>query len=511
MKTILGVELGSTRIKAVAIDERFTTVSSGDYMWKSDRVNGVWTYDLNEVWTGLRSAVSGIENLEDVEGIGLSAMMHGYLAFDSDWNLLTPFRTWQNTITGPAAAELTALFGFNIPQRWSVAHLYQAMLNGEEHLSRLAHITTLAGYVHHAVTGVNAVGVGEAAGMFPIDSESCDYDEGMLAKFDALCAKKGYAFRLRELLPEVLVAGENAGTLTENGALLLDPTGHLRAGIALCPPEGDAGTGMTATNSVAVRTGNVSAGTSVFAMVVLERPLAALHTEIDMVTTPTGKPVAMVHCNNCTNEINAWAGMLRGFLEALGQTPDMNAVYTAMFTAARAGAPDAGGIVAFNNLAGEPVTDLSEGRPLLARAPEAELSFANVMRAQLYAAVATLKLGMDILAQENVVIDRLLGHGGYFKTPEVGQRIMAAAMGVPVSVMENAGEGGPWGMALLCAYLLQKADGQTLEDFLASRVFAGQAVHTVQPELEEQAGFARFLASYKNALRTERSAIETIK
>ena len=518
-KTALGIEFGSTRIKAVLIGPEHTPLAQGDYTWENQLHNGIWTYPLEQVWQGLQSAYAALAadvqqkygcTLTKVGCIGISAMMHGYLAFDANGELLVPFRTWRNTITGAAAEELTAAFGFNIPQRWSIAHLYQAMLNKEEHLSKLDFFTTLAGYVHWQLTGHKVLGVGDASGMFPIDSTTGGYDAAMLQKFNTMAAAKGYAVDLNALLPEVLPAGADAGTLTEAGARLLDPAGNLQAGIPLCPPEGDAGTGMAATNSVAERTGNISAGTSIFAMAVLEKPLSAVYPEIDMVTTPDGAPVAMVHCNNCTNEINAWAQVFKGFLQALGQTPDMNQIFTAMFTAAREGAVDGGGLVLYNYLSGEPITNLEEGRPLLVRGPDAQLTFPNFMRTQLYSALATLKIGLDILAQEEVAVDRLLGHGGFFKTPVVGQKILAAAAGAPVSVMETAGEGGPWGMALLCAYMVQKEAGERLEDYLDNKVFAGQPITTQTPDPEEQAGFQQFLGRYTSALVVERTAARQV-
>ena len=442
--------------------------------------------------------------------MGFSAMMHGYLAFDKDGKLLVPFRTWRNTTTGSAAAELTKLLNFNMPQRWSVSHLHQAILNGEPHVKDIAYLTTLAGYVHWQLTGEKVLGVGDASGMFPIDGKAMDFDAEKVACYDAHIAHYGFPWKLKDILPKVLPAGAPAGCLTAEGAKLLDPTGTLQPGCPICPPEGDAGTGMTATNAVAVRTGNVSAGTSVFAMVVLEKPLSQVHEEIDIVTTPTGKPVAMVHCNNCTNEINAWAYVFRGFLEALGQKADMNAVYTAMFRTALDAEKDAGGLLLYNYLSGEPVTGLTEGRPLLVRSPEANLSFANFMRAQLYSALATLKVGMDILAEEHVALDRMMGHGGYFKTPEVGQKIMAAAMDAPVSVMETAGEGGPWGMALLAAYGANRKDGQTLEDYLDQEIFAGQDSTTVLPDAADQKGFRAFMDRYTKGLAIERAAVENL-
>ena len=503
MKTCLGIEFGSTRIKAVTINGQFAPVSSGDYTWKSDYLDGVWTYDLAEVWAGLKEALKTVEDRGGIAAAGVSAMMHGYLAFDENWELLTPFRTWQNTITGQAAEELTALFGFNIPQRWSIAHLYQAVLNGEEHLPRIAHITTLAGYVHHALTGENVLGVGDASGMFPIDSETLDYDAAMLAKFDALGALPK---PLKEYLPAVLPAGAAAGTLSEAGAALLD--GLLPPGIPFAPPEGDAGTGMTATNAVAARTGNVSAGTSIFSMVVLEKPLAKVYPEIDLVTTPTGKPVAMVHCNNCTNDSNAWFGILRETAELFGASPDTGTLFTKLYQKSLEGEADCGGVLTYNYLAGEGVTHLDEGRPLVLRRPDSRFTLANFLRSQLYATMATLKIGMDILAREDVRIDRLMGHGGLFKTPVVGQRYLAAACRAPVTCMETAGEGGPYGMALLAAFLLHGAG--TLEDFLEGEVFAGAKAVTVEPDREDAAGFASYLEAYQKGLAVEREAVREV-
>ena len=417
MKHYLGIELGSTRIKAVAIDETFAPVSSGDYTWKSSFENGVWTYPLEDAWTGLKAAIAGIKDRDGIAVMGISAMMHGLLAFDRDWKLLTPFRTWQNTMTAEAAEKLTACFGFNIPQRWSVAHLYQAVLNGEPFVPEIAHITTLAGYIHFMLTGVNAVGIGEASGMFPIDSETLTYDEEMLRKFEALTADQPW--NIREVLPGVLLAGQDAGKLTEQGAALLD--GLLPVGIPFAPAEGDAGTGMTATNAVAPRTGNVSAGTSIFSMVVLEKPLKKVYPEIDLVTTPTGKAVAMVHCNNCTTDMNAWAGILRETAELFGGEVDTGTLYTKLYQKSLEGDPDCGGIITYNYLAGEGVTHLDGGRPMVVRRPDSRFTLANFLRSQLYATMATLKIGMDILVEEGVAIDSLTGHGGLFKTPVVGQ------------------------------------------------------------------------------------------
>ena len=507
-KTCLGIELGSTRIKAVSVDGQHTPVSSGDYTWASRYENSVWTYSLDEVWTGLKAALSGVEHRENVCAMGVSAMMHGYLAFDKDWKLLTPFRTWQNTITGPAAAELTALFGFNIPQRWSIAHLYQAILNEEEHVSKIAHITTLAGYVHYMLTGVNAIGVGEASGMFPIDSTALDYDGEMMRKFNELVKSRDLPWKLADILPRVLPAGAEAGCLTGQGAALLD--GLLAPGIPFAPAEGDAGTGMTGTNAVAPRTGNVSAGTSIFSMVVLEKPLSRVYEEIDLVTTPTGVPVAMVHCNNCTNDTNAWAGVLRETAELFGAEPSVSELFTRLYKKSLDGDPDCGGITVCNYLAGEGVTHMDAGRPLVVRTPESGFTLANFFRAQLYSTMATLKIGMDILASEGVAIDSLTGHGGLFKATMVGQKYMAAACNAPVTCMETAGEGGPYGMALLAAYRVWKSENETLEKYLNNRVFAGVSGSTVQPDGETAEGFRAYMERYKALLQVEQKAVEVL-
>ena len=505
-RTYLGIELGSTRIKAVAIDKNHIPVSAGDFTWKSTYENGVWTYDLAQVWTGLKAALSGVENRENIAAMGISGMMHGYLAFDKDWNLLTPFRTWQNTITGDAAARLTGLFGFNIPQRWSIAHLYQAVLNREDHIPQIAHITTLAGFVHYRLTGVNAIGIGEASGMFPIDSQTGTYDEEMLRKFESLTQDQPW--NIRELLPSVLPAGATAGCLTESGAALLD--GILTPGVPFAPAEGDAGTGMTATNAVAPRTGNVSAGTSIFSMVVLERPLQQIYEEIDLVTTPTGKPVAMVHCNNCTNDSNAWVSLLKETAQLFAADPADGELYTKLYQKSLEGEPDCGGILVCNYLAGEGVTHLDEGRPLVVRRPDSRFTLANFFRATLYSTMSTLKIGMDILAKENVAIDSLTGHGGLFKTPLVGQRYLAAACNAPVTCMTTAGEGGPYGMALLVAFMAQKGEGQSLEDYLSTQVFASAQSTTLAPDPADAAGFTRYMQAYKQLLEVERKAVEVI-
>lgn len=506
MKTSLGIELGSTRIKAMAIDQTNTPVSSGDCTWKSTYENEIWTYHLDEVWTGLKTALSGIENRESIAAMGISGMMHGYLAFDKDWNLLVPFRTWQNTITAQAAEELTALFGFNIPQRWSIAHLYQTILNGEEHVPQIAHITTLAGYVHFMLTGVNAVGVGEASGIFPIDSDTNSYDSEMTAKFDRLIPN--LPWKLRDVLPRVLVAGENAGQLTESGAAMLD--GLLPAGIPFAPAEGDAGTGMTATNAVMPRTGNVSAGTSIFSMVVLEHPLKKVYEEIDLVTTPTGKPVAMVHCNNCTNDSNAWVSVLKETANLFGAEPGTGEVYTKLYEKSLEGDPDCGGVLVCNYLAGEGVTHMDSGRPLVVRRPDSKFTLANFFRATLYSTMSTLKIGMDILAKEQVAIDSLTGHGGLFKTPVVGQKYLAAACNAPVTCMDTAGEGGPYGMALLAAYMANKAEGETLEAYLKTQVFADTKGTTLAPDPVDVEGFNRYIGQYEALLDVERKAVERV-
>ncbi len=506
MKQYLGIEFGSTRIKAVAIDGNHAPLSSGDYTWKSSFENGIWTYDLTKVWTGLKAALRGIGNREEVACMGISGMMHGYLAFDKEWKLLTPFRTWQNTVTGPAAAELTACFGFNIPQRWSIAHLYQAVLNNEPHVEKIAHITTLAGFVHFMLTGVNAIGIGEASGMFPIDSETNDYDERMLCQFAALTQDQPW--HIRDLLPKVLLAGENAGCLTEAGAALLE--GLLPAGIPFAPCEGDAGTGMTATNAVAPGTGNVSAGTSIFSMVVLGGPLKKVYEEIDLVTTPTGKPVAMVHCNNCTNDSNAWVGVLQEAAQLLGAEASGGKVYTKLYEKALQGDADCGGVLVCNYMAGEGVTHLDEGRPMVLRRPDSRFTLANFFRATLYSTMATLKIGMDILAEEQVSIACLTGHGGLFKTPVVGQKFLAAACNAPVTCMETAGEGGPYGMALLAAYRAKCVPGESLEAYLNEHVFAAVQGSTLHPQPEDVEGFDAYIRQYKALLEVERKAVTVI-
>lgn len=505
MKKYLGVELGSTRIKAILIDEKHDPVSSGDYTWESSYDNGIWTYDINEAWTGLKAALTGIENREDIACAGISGMMHGYLAFDEDWNLLTPFRTWQNTITSEAAAELTELFGFNVPQRWSIAHLWQAVLNAEEHLPRLAHITTLSGYIHYMLTDVNAVGICEASGIFPIDSDNLCYDRTMAAKFNELLKTKGIDKDVLDLMPAVLTAGEEAGSLTQKGAELIDNL--LPVGIPFAPPEGDGGTGMTATNAVGVGTGNVSAGTSIFSMVVLDKYPRNVYEEIDLITTPTGKPVAMVHCNNCTTDTNHWASIFEEAAGLFGASPSKGELFTKLYEVSLEADPDCGGIMVCNYLAGEGVTHMDRGRPMILRTPEASFTLANFFRASLYSTMATLKLGMEILEKEKVEIKSMTGHGGLFKTPGVGQRYMAAAIGAPVTCMETAGEGGAYGIALLAAYRYA-GEGMTLEDYLAKKVFAEVKSTTLAPDPADKAGFDAYMESYKKLLKVEEKAIE---
>lgn len=514
----LGVELGSTRIKAVLIGPDHRVIASGSHTWESCLENGYWTYPLLDVWTGIQDAYADMaaqvqeqygQPLTRVGAMGVSAMMHGYLPFDKRGKLLTAFRTWRNTTTETAAAKLTEAFGFNIPQRWSVAHLYQAMLNGEAHVKKIDFLTTLAGYVHWQLTGKRVLGVGEASGMFPIDSAVCDYNRKMLQTFDGLAA--GYPWKLRDILPKVLSAGEQAGSLTESGARLLDPSGTLLPGAPLCPPEGDAGTSMAATNSVAERTGNVSAGTSVFAMVVLEKPLSKVYPEIDLVTTPAGKPAAMVHCNTCTSDLNAWMRLFGEAFGALGHTVDLSTLYSCLYDKALTGAPDCGGLVAFNYYAGEPVTGLAEGRPLVVRRPDTPFTLGNFMRAQLYSAIATLKIGMDLLFyQEEVRLEQLTGHGGLFKTPVVAQKLMAGALNVPVTVMETASEGGPWGMALLAAYMAKREKGETLEHYLGAKVFSSVRSVRIQPDAADVQGFSAYLEHYKAALKVEKAAVEAL-
>ena len=519
-KAVLGIEFGSTRIKAVLIDEEHNPIATGAHDWENQLVDGIWTYSLDMIWNGIQDCYTKMADdakkkysvtITKLAAIGISGMMHGYLPFDKEGNLLVPFRTWRNTITGEAAAELTKVFDFNIPQRWSIAHLYQAILNKEEHVKKIDYFTTLAGYIHWQLTGQKVMGVGEASGMFPIDSATRNYDAKMLEKFDALDNVKAYPWKLEEILPKVLIAGENAGTLTAEGAKKLDVSGNLEGGIPLAPPEGDAGTGMTATNSVAVRTGNVSAGTSVFAMVVLEKALSAVHEELDLVTTPSGDAVAMVHCNNCTSDLNAWIGLFKEFSEMFGMDIDMNDIYGKLYNNAMTGDKDCGGLLAFNLFSGEPVIGLNEGRPMFARKPDAKMNLANFMRTHLYASLATLKIGCDILfKEEKVKVDTLYGHGGLFKTKGVGQSILAAAMDAPVAVMETAGEGGPWGMAVLAAYMVNRSEGEALEDYLSGKVFHGEKGTVMQPDPADVKGFDEYIACYKAAIKAQKDMVEAL-
>ena len=518
-KAVLGIEFGSTRIKAVLIGDDHAPIASGDHTWENRLEDGIWTYHLDDVWAGVQDAFANLQKdvqanygvtLTNLAAFGVSGMMHGFLAFDENGQQLAQFRTWRNTMTAQAAEKLTALLGFNIPQRWSIAHLVQAMMNGEAIVPQIHHLTTLAGYVHYKLCGKNCLGIGEASGMFPIDSDALDYDQHMLDKVDALAKTYHMPWTLREILPCVLCAGEDAGVMTAEGAKLLDPTGTLQPGALMAPPEGDAGTGMAATNSVAVRTGNVSAGTSTFAMVVLEKPLSRVYPEIDMVTTPTGKPTAMVHCNNCTSEINAWAGMLQEFAHCIGSDLSDDRLYSLLYSKAAEGEKDGGGLLCCNYLSGEPVVDMEEGRPLLVRRPESRLTLGNFMRAQLYSAVATLKIGMELLTEgESVKLDRLMGHGGLFKTPEAGQKIMAAAIGVPVSVMENAGEGGAWGIALLAEYMLS-GEGMTLAQYMEQNVFTDMPIIEKDPAPADIAGFTAYMHAYQGLLAVEETAIQAV-
>ena len=509
--TTLGVELGSTRIKAVVIGGDHEVLATGGHDWENAFVDRLWTYPLQDAWEGLRAACAGLD-LGAVDALGVSAMMHGYLAFDADGELLTPFRTWRNTNTGPASEALSERLGQNIPHRWSVAHLYQALLDHEEHVGRVAFVTTLAGYVHWQLTGEKVIGVGDASGMFPIDPATRGYDRAMLAQFDELASGLGLTTPLVDLLPTIRLAGEAAGVLTEEGAARLDPSGRLRAGVPLCPPEGDAGTGMVATASVAPRTGNVSAGTSIFAMVVLERELSRPHRELDLVTTPAGDPVAMVHCNNGASELQAWANLFGEFATALGAGASSEKVFATLFGAALGGAPDGGGLLAYNYLSGEPITELEEGRPLVVRTPGSPLELGTFMRTQLYSAFATLKIGMDVLLEdEGVGLDAMFAHGGLFKTKGVAQRFLSGALRVPVSVGDVAGEGGAWGIAVLAAFLRDREADQTLADYLDTRVFEGVELATVEPDPADSAGFDAFMERYVAGLAVQRAAVEALR
>ena len=517
-KAILGIEFGSTRIKAVLIDGDNKPIAQGSHEWENSLVDGLWTYSIEEIWYGLQDCYADILKdvkaqydcvVENLAAIGISAMMHGYMAFDENDKILVPFRTWRNTNTGQAAAKLSELFVYNIPLRWSISHLYQCILEDNSHVKDIKFLTTLAGYIHWQLTGEKVLGVGDASGMLPLDPETKDYNAEMVSKFDKLVAPKGYPWKLLDILPKVLMAGEAAGTLTEEAAKRLDVSGNLKGGIPLCPPEGDAGTGMVATNAVKQRTGNVSAGTSSFSMIVLEKDLSKPSEMIDMVTTPDGSLVAMVHCNNCTSDLNAWVKLFREYQELLGVPVDMNEVYGKLYNNALKGDADCGGVLTYNYISGEPVTGLQDGRPLVVRSANDKFNLANFIRANLYATVAVLKLGNDILFnEEKVKVDRITGHGGLFKTKGVGQRVLAAALNSPISVMETAGEGGAWGIALLAGYLVNNTDERNLADYLENVVFAGNTGTEVSPTAEEVEGFNRYMETYKAGLAIEKAAVE---
>ena len=518
---ILGIEFGSTRIKAVLIDTDNNPIAQGSFEWENQLVDGLWTYSIDTIWKGLQDCYADLRKnvkaeydceIKQLAAIGISAMMHGYMAFGKDENILVPFRTWRNTNTAKAAAELSELFHFNIPLRWSISHVYQAILNGEDHINKIDFLTTLAGYIHWQLTGKKVLGVGDASGMLPIDSNTNNYDAEMVAKFDKLIEPKNLGWKILDILPEVLNAGEDAGVLTEEGAKKLDPSGTLQAGTPLCPPEGDAGTGMVATNAVRQRTGNVSAGTSSFSMIVLEKALSQPYEVIDMVTTPDGSPVAMVHCNNCTSDLNAWVGLFKQYQELLGVPVDMNEVFGKLYNHALEGDADCGGLIAYNYISGEPVTGLAEGRPMFVRSANDHFNLANFMRANLYASVAVLKIGNDVLFKdEKVQVDRITGHGGLFKTKGVGQRILAAAINSPISVMETAGEGGAWGIALLAGYLVNNEEKLSLADYLDKKVFAGNTGVEIAPTAEDVAGFDKYIETYKAGLAIEKAAVENKK
>lgn len=520
-KTYLGIEFGSTRIKAVMIDEKGTPLAAGSHEWENRYENGIWTYSLEDIWGGLQDCYQDL--LRDVtnqyqatvskfSSIGFSAMMHGYLAFDKEDRLLVPFRTWRNTITEEAAGKLTKEFNYNIPQRWSISHLYQAILNKEDHVKDVTFFTTLAGYIHWKLTGKKVLGVGDASGMFPIDIHTGSYDQKMINRFNELVSSEGFKWKLQDILPEVLSAGEAAGQLTAEGAALLDTSGKLQAGIPLCPPEGDAGTGMTATNSVGVRTGNVSAGTSVFAMIVLEKELTKVYPEIDLVTTPDGALVGMVHCNNCTSDLNAWVNLFGEFAESFGIQANKNQLFSVLYNKALEGDTDCGGLISYNYFSGEPVTGFDEGAPLFVRRADDKFTLANFMRTHLYSSLATLKAGLDLMfKEEDVKVDEMFGHGGLFKTKGVGQRIAAAAMNTPVSVMETAGEGGAWGIALLASYMQNKDNEESLQDFLNNKIFVGQTGSKMEPVAEDVEGFDIFMKRYMAGLAIEHAAVDALK
>ncbi len=520
-KAVLGIEFGSTRIKAVLIDKENKPIAQGSHEWENQLVDGLWTYNIDRIWYGLQDCYADLRKnvlaqydceIENLAAIGISAMMHGYMAFGKDEKILVPFRTWRNTNTGKAAAELSELFNYNIPLRWSISHLYQCILEDAPHVKEITYLTTLAGYIHWRLTGKKVLGVGDASGMIPVDPKTKTYDAAMVKKFDELIAPKGYDWKLLDILPESLCAGADAGVLTPHGAERLDISGHLKPGCPLCPPEGDAGTGMVATNAVKQRTGNVSAGTSSFSMIVLEKELSKPYEAIDMVTTPDGSLVAMVHCNNCTSDINAWVGLFKEYQELLGVKVDMNELYGKLFNKALEGDADCGGLIAYNYISGEPITGLGEGRPMFVRSANDKFNLANFMRANLCAAIGVLKIGNDILINDEMIrIDRITGHGGYFKTKGVGQRLLAAALNSPISVMETAGEGGAWGIALLAGYLINNVDNQNLADYLEEKVFLGDKGIEIAPTAEEVAGFNKYIENYKAGLPIEQAAVASKK
>jgi len=520
-KAVLGIEFGSTRIKAVLIDGDNNPIAQGAHEWENQLVDGLWTYSIDAIWKGLQDCYADLRanvkkqyntEIETLAAIGISAMMHGYMAFNKKEEILVPFRTWRNTNTGKAAAELSKLFVYNIPLRWSISHLYQAILNGEEHVKDIDYLTTLAGYVHWQLTGQKVLGVGDASGMIPVDPKTKTYDATMVQKFDKLVSGKKLGWKLLDILPKSLEAGEQAGVLTIMGASKLDVSGHLRAGIPLCPPEGDAGTGMVATNAVRPRTGNVSAGTSSFSMIVLEKELAKPHEVIDMVTTPDGNLVAMVHCNNCTSDLNAWVNLFKEYQELLGVPVNMEQIFAKLFNVALEGDADCGGVLTYNYISGEPVTGFADGRPLVIRAANDKFNLANFMRSQLYATVGVLKIGNDILLkEEKVKVDRITGHGGLFKVKGVGQRILAAALISPISVMETAGEGGAWGIALLGSYLVRNEKKLSLPDWLDEVVFAGNTGVEIAPTPEDVAGFNAYIETYRACLPVEETAVRCKK
>ena len=519
-KTVLGIELGSTRIKGVLLTENGELAAVGSHLWENRLENGIWTYSMEAVWKGIRECYGDLKRnvkeaygteIETIGGIGISAMMHGYLVFNEKNELLVPFRTWRNSITEQASMELTKFFKYPIPQRWSIAHLYQAILNQEDHVRDIKYITTLAGYVHWMLTGKKVLGVDDASGMFPVDAQTKTYYAHMLEGFDQKIADRAFPWKMKEILPRPLTAGENAGFLTEEGARLLDPEGTLKAGSPLCPPEGDAGTGMVATNSVKVRTGNVSAGTSIFSMIVLEKELSKVYSEIDLVATPQGDPAAMVHCNNCTSDLNAWVNVLKEFCDSFGVKISMDDLYKGLFDKALEGDKDCGGLLSYNYFSGEHITRFSEGRPLFVRQQDCRFNLANFIRTHLYAAFGTIKIGNDLLlGREGVKVDVIRGHGGLFKTEGAAQKILAAALNTPVSVMKSAGEGGAWGIAVLALYMIDKKEGESLGDYLENRIFRGEESVTLDPDPEDTEGFNQFMEIYKKGLSIERTAVDTL-